>query len=291
MQDLLRPDDSDAFRGALRVVRRHTGAPLAFGGQLRADEAASGVGDVRLTEFDGLRTQGLRGLVLQPGAGLGGQVIASRQPSGVLDYAHDESITHDYDAPVLAEGIRSIAAAPVTVAGRIRGILYAGGRGSFALGGRATDALVGVARQLGGELAVRDEVDRRLALVAADTENRRGGLGGEVLEEIRDLQGELRRIAQGLDDAGVRERLRVASDRLADLGRVRPAPGTTPALTPRELDVLGEVALGCSNAEAAQRLSVSAETVKAYLRSAMTKLEAHNRTEAVVAARRAGLLA
>ena len=284
MSELLRPDDSVAVRGALRAVRRRTGAPLAFGGQLLE-------GDVRLTEFDGLRTQGLRGLVLRPGAGLGGRVIASRQPSGVLDYARAETITHDYDEPVLAEGICSTVAAPVTVAGRIRGILYAGGRGSFALGGRATDALVGVARQLGGELAVRDEVDRRLALIAADTENHRGGLGGEVLEEIRDLQGELRRIAQGLDDAGVRERLRAASDRLADLGRTRSAVAGVPVLTPRELDVLAEVALGCSNAEAAQRLSVSTETVKAYLRSAMTKLGAHRRAEAVVVARRAGLLA
>lgn len=284
MPELLRPDDSDAVRGALRVVRRRTGAPLAFGGQLLE-------GDVRLTEFDGLRTQGLRGLLLRPGAGLGGRVIASRQPSGVLDYARAETITHDYDEPVLAEGIRSTVAAPVTVAGRIRGILYAGGRGSFSLGGRATDALVGVARQLGGELAVRDEVDRRLALIAADTENHRGGLGGEVLEEIRDLQGELRRIAQGLDDAGVRERLRAASDRLADLGRTRSGAAGVPVLTPRELDVLAEVALGCSNAEAAQRLSVSTETVKAYLRSAMTKLGVHSRAEAVVVARRAGLLA
>ena len=40
----------------------------------------------------------------------------------------------------------------------------------------------------------------------------------------------------------------------------------------------------------AERLSVKPETVKSYLRSAMSKLDAHSRREAVVAARRLGLL-
>jgi DNA-binding CsgD family transcriptional regulator len=62
------------------------------------------------------------------------------------------------------------------------------------------------------------------------------------------------------------------------------------ALSPREIDVLAQVALGATNAEAATRLSVRAETVKSYLRSAMSKLGAHSRHEAVVLARRAGLL-
>lgn len=65
---------------------------------------------------------------------------------------------------------------------------------------------------------------------------------------------------------------------------------TTIALTSREVDVLACVAMGATNAVAAQRLGLRPETVKAYLRSAMRKLGAHTRLEAVVAARRAGLL-
>ena len=61
-------------------------------------------------------------------------------------------------------------------------------------------------------------------------------------------------------------------------------------LTGRELDVLAQVALGCSNAEAAKRLSLKPETAKSYLRSAAAKLGAHSRMEAVSKARRAGLL-
>jgi DNA-binding CsgD family transcriptional regulator len=61
-------------------------------------------------------------------------------------------------------------------------------------------------------------------------------------------------------------------------------------LTPRELDVLACVSVGTTNAAAGDRLGLRPETVKAYLRSAMRKLGAHTRLEAVVAARRAGLL-
>ena len=48
--------------------------------------------------------------------------------------------------------------------------------------------------------------------------------------------------------------------------------------------------LACTNAMVAERLGLRPETVKAYLRSAMRKLGAHTRGEAVSAARRAGLL-
>ncbi|MFC7745146.1 response regulator transcription factor [Nocardiopsis composta] len=49
-------------------------------------------------------------------------------------------------------------------------------------------------------------------------------------------------------------------------------------------------ALGCTNADTAARLNLRPETVKSYLRSAMRRLGAHTRTEAVAEARRHGLL-
>ncbi|MGZ0238104.1 LuxR C-terminal-related transcriptional regulator, partial [Streptomyces sp. CPS1] len=69
-----------------------------------------------------------------------------------------------------------------------------------------------------------------------------------------------------------------------------PRPADGPALAPRELDVLSWVAAGATNAAVAERLGLRPETVKGYLRSAMRKLGAHTRGEAVTAARRAGLL-
>lgn len=56
------------------------------------------------------------------------------------------------------------------------------------------------------------------------------------------------------------------------------------------MDVLACVATGATNAVAAERLGLRPETVKSYLRSAMRKLGVHSRLQAVVAARRAGVL-
>ncbi|RFU42340.1 DNA-binding response regulator, partial [Actinomadura logoneensis] len=83
---------------------------------------------------------------------------------------------------------------------------------------------------------------------------------------------------------------RAASRRLAAAGTPPPRRPHRPRLSPRELDVLAQVALGCTNAEAAARLGLLPETVKSYLRSAMRKLDSHTRTEAVSTARRQGLL-
>jgi DNA-binding CsgD family transcriptional regulator len=69
------------------------------------------------------------------------------------------------------------------------------------------------------------------------------------------------------------------------------APVTVPSgLTPRELDTLRPAAVGASNREIAAGLGSSTETVKAYLRGAVRKLEVHNRTAAVHAARSTGAL-
>ncbi|HLT85616.1 MAG TPA: response regulator transcription factor [Phototrophicaceae bacterium] len=62
------------------------------------------------------------------------------------------------------------------------------------------------------------------------------------------------------------------------------------ALTDRERAVAVAVAEGLSNAEAAERLYVSAATVKAHLATIQTKLGVRNRVQVAVQAERAGLL-
>lgn len=70
-----------------------------------------------------------------------------------------------------------------------------------------------------------------------------------------------------------------------------PAGGRSEAsLSAREIDVLASAATGCRNSEIAQVLNLKPSTVKSYLRSAFDKLGATSRHDAVVAARRAGLL-
>ena len=63
-----------------------------------------------------------------------------------------------------------------------------------------------------------------------------------------------------------------------------------PPLSPREFDMLAQVALGKRNGQIAAQLALTEATVKSYLSTAMRKLNASTRYEAVIAARRAGLI-
>jgi DNA-binding NarL/FixJ family response regulator len=62
------------------------------------------------------------------------------------------------------------------------------------------------------------------------------------------------------------------------------------ALTPREIEVLENVASGHSNKIVADRLDISEETVKTHMRSILSKLGASDRTHAVTIALRRGFL-
>jgi DNA-binding NarL/FixJ family response regulator len=63
-----------------------------------------------------------------------------------------------------------------------------------------------------------------------------------------------------------------------------------PALSERELEVLGELAQGRANKEIAASLHLSESTVKTYVARIFTKLDANGRTEAVTKALQQGLI-
>ncbi|MBD2018953.1 response regulator transcription factor [Leptolyngbya sp. FACHB-36] len=63
-----------------------------------------------------------------------------------------------------------------------------------------------------------------------------------------------------------------------------------PELTPREFEVLQQMASGNNNREIALALSISESTVKAHVSSLLTKLGVTDRTHAVVAALRRGII-
>ena len=62
------------------------------------------------------------------------------------------------------------------------------------------------------------------------------------------------------------------------------------ALTEREIQVLREVAAGNANKMVAQLLHVSEETIKAHMKSILSKLGANDRTHAVTIAVRRGII-
>lgn len=62
-------------------------------------------------------------------------------------------------------------------------------------------------------------------------------------------------------------------------------------LTERELEILGVIVAGCSNAEIAERLYITIGTVKTHVRNVLNTLCANDRTQAAVRALRAGLVA
>jgi DNA-binding NarL/FixJ family response regulator len=62
------------------------------------------------------------------------------------------------------------------------------------------------------------------------------------------------------------------------------------ALSPREIDVLRSIAAGNSNKIVAAELSLSEHTVKGHLRNVLSKLDARDRTHAVMIALKRGIL-
>ena len=61
-------------------------------------------------------------------------------------------------------------------------------------------------------------------------------------------------------------------------------------LTPREIEVLAQIAAGHSNKRIADRLAITEETVKGHVRNILSKLGAGDRTHAVTSALRRGII-
>ncbi|MCW4353041.1 LuxR C-terminal-related transcriptional regulator [Hoyosella sp. YIM 151337] len=285
----------DTMRAALRRAKADTQLPVVFSGDYTGKT-------LTLNRFIGMRTDGLRNLGVSPGAGLGGRCAASGRPLFVSDYTTSEGISHDYVDVVREEGLRSMLAVPVLVNKTVRAVLYGAVREATNFGDSVRGALFAAAKDLGDELRVREEVERRAEQAEFLRADMKAEMAGADRETLRMLHSELRAIAAQISDPELRDRLTRAGAALVSVGRpddptaaatapvAAPSPIALPTLTPREIDVLSQVALGCTNGEVAGQLALSAETVKAYLRSAATKLGTRTRMESVTRARLLGLL-
>lgn len=187
----------------------------------------------------------------------------------------------DLTAAALAD-VFAGAAAPVLV-------LAAGDGWAEAIAARTdlAGAAVVVVGAVPGDGAVLDALPLRGWAVVADDGIDDGGDGGEALRAaIGAANAGLAAVpgrAAGRWFAGTADR-----DDDAGGGARKGDVGAGESLTPRERDVLAQVALGRSNRQIAHALGITENTVKFHLATIYAKLGVASRTEAVTAGLRRG---
>jgi DNA-binding NarL/FixJ family response regulator len=118
----------------------------------------------------------------------------------------------------------------------------------------------------------------------------RAGASGYLVKDCStDEIAEAVRLAAD-DDAALSPGL--AASMLDEVRKLEPSNGTDSdrAVTKREEEVLQLIADGCSTSEVAQQLYISQKTVKNHLASIYQKLDARDRTQAVLRAVRMGIV-
>lgn len=210
--------------------------------------------------------------------------LGIRSATGVLVVESDPAFGAAIAALLDASGLHVERADAGVPAGPFAAILVD-------IGGRDAHAVVrNVAARAPGSpiLAIADGGEPEVVLAAI-----RAGAQGFLLR--RDVA---RRLVPALDElrhGGAPLSHEAGKVVLASLRSDEPAPGSgvhdTVVLTPREHDVLCELAKGLTYEQVAAALDVSVNTVRTRVKAIYDKLGASTRTEAVVAAMQRGLLA
>ncbi len=199
---------------------------------------------VVLRAASGLRSDALVEVELAPGQGLPGRVVQTGRPAVVADYVADPSITHELDAAVRREGLRTHLGVPVIARSRAIGCLAVAFRHVRAVTDEETHLLTRMANQAAiaienarlyeqvQSLAILEERDRlgremhdslgqslgllnlKVKLVEDLLAARRLEDAGEELTQIRqtirEAYDEVRHAILGLRTSGAREDLEVA---------------------------------------------------------------------------------
>ncbi|HZE66652.1 MAG TPA: ATP-binding protein [Sporichthyaceae bacterium] len=174
------PQDREAAL-ALALLDRNAAIRQMVNGVVAGLDVPIGFAAVVVDDLDTMQivatngTWGLTDLIIPSGRGLGGRVAAMRTPIVLDDYATSTEITHDFDLEIAKDGIRALAAAPITHGHQFLGVLFAATREPGTLDSTQFHGLCRLARQAGLALAVADHA-RDMADVAVHEERRRVAL-------------------------------------------------------------------------------------------------------------------
>jgi DNA-binding NarL/FixJ family response regulator len=125
-------------------------------------------------------------------------------------------------------------------------------------------------------------------------EGLRAGAAGYMLKDVpsEQLAQAIRAAARGeaFIHPSVARKVVTEFTRLTERERVRREQPLVDPLSPREMEVLVLLAQGLSNQEIAERLTIAPGTVKNHVSNILSKLDARDRTQAILRAQEIGLL-
>jgi len=115
---------------------------------------------------------GVTGLVVPEGVGLGGRVLLTRRPVWVSDYCTTPNIPELFVHRATTERIHAMIAVPIVHDGQMLGVMYAANRSDLEFGDRTAQALQRVAVQAAAAQVIAERA-RHAAEVAVHEERRR----------------------------------------------------------------------------------------------------------------------
>jgi signal transduction histidine kinase len=143
-----------------------TGVDVAWVGEL------DGPDRVLLSQMVNGLVDGINGLVVPEGVGLGGRVLLTRRPAWVKDYCGEPNIPPLFRSRASDERLHAMIAVPIVHNGQLLGLLYGADRGAGEFGDRTAQALQGLASRLAAAQVVAERA-RHAAEVAVHEERRR----------------------------------------------------------------------------------------------------------------------
>ena len=158
-------DTREVLDEVARQARRLLGVDVAYIMLLRADR-------LRIEVVDGAMGSAMRGIELESGQGLGGQILATGRPLSSERYLADTGFPHGEgtDAAALSEQLGGILGVPLVAGDDTLGVLLAADRRPRAFGDRDVELLAGLAAH--AALALRQgfgSAQRRTSLTSAHT--------------------------------------------------------------------------------------------------------------------------